>query len=472
MSTYQKKYLKYKNKYLKLKDLIGGEEKFKCDERNRTMGNLCVLDEKGTFRDKSNCEKDCLEVKLKEEFDAWIQLFRWCSETFKDIHIYCKGGSALGLLVLKTILNKDKSKYDDFINLNLIKDWDFTIIMSRDQQVQFIEKAKQLDIHNQGETIAILRYKKGLLLGEDYLLELSIKTSQELYDLELPLTNLKFEVNSANIDLFLEIVKMYVNKVINFDILSSNLDLLLRTITVNGKEQVQSIQNGLYTITDPRYLSTANLNPKLLEIMNSVSCESSDLINQFTFTQFLITQFCQPDRLFMRFLDKNVIKSQRITKFYKENGIDLPEWLINEHILDEISRKIIIFLSNLNQYIKSQISTEEPLDNPKLLLKSFIASMNRLFENVNLSRIELTPTNKNLLKYLIPWEFFQIIRKKAEDAQKDSIEKYIASEKGQLLTEKQKEKKQMSISKKLAIFIPQGDSKYTQFLSTFIDKLE
>ena len=365
----------------------------------------------------------------------------------------------------------DRSKYDDFIALNLIKDWDFTVVMSIDQQAQFITKAIELDIHNQGETLAILRYKKGLLLGEDYLLELSIKTSQELYDLELPLTNLKFEVNSANIDLFFEIVRMYVKKVINLDILSSNLDILLRTIMVNGVEQVDSIQNGLYTITDSKKISTANLNYKLLEIMNSVQYESSDFINQLTMNQFLITQFCQPDRLFQRFLDKNIIKSQKITKLYRDNRISLPNWLINERILDEIIKKINNFLFNLNLFIKSQIP-KESLDNPRILLKPFMTSMNILFENVNLSRIKLTPSNKELLKYLVPMEFFQLLKQRAIETQRDSIEKYIASPKGQQLTEAQIKEKRTKIFIKLVNFIPGGESQYKQFLNTYIDEFE
>ena len=476
MSNKQEKYLKYINKclkyinkYLKLKELIGGENKFKCNEINRIIGNLCIEDETGEYNDKINCEINCLEVKLNKEFDAWRQLFIWCSENLRDIHIYCKGGSALGLQVLKTILDVDRNKYNDFVALNLIKDWDFTVVMSIDQQARFIAKALELDIHNQGETLAVLRYKKGLLLGEDYLLELSIKTSQELYDLELPLTNLKFEVNSANIDLFFEIVRMYVKKVINLDILSSNLNILLRTIVVNGIEQVDLIQNGLYTLTDSKKISTPNLNHKLLEIMNSVRYESGDFINQLTMNQFLITQFCQPDRLFQRFLNKNIIKSQKITKLYRDNGIPLPNWLINEGILDEIIKKINNFLFNLNLFIKSQIP-EGSLDNPRILLKPFMASINILFKNVNLSRIKLTSSNKELLKYLIPMEFFQLLKQKAIETQRASIEEYIASPKGQELTEAQIKEKRTKIFIKLANFIPAGETQYKQFLNTYIDE--
>jgi hypothetical protein len=475
MFNYQEKYLKYKNKYLKLKDLIGGENKFKCNKENRKIGYLCDLDETGTFITKDECEIKCLEEKLNEEFCAWRKLFEWSSKKFKDIHIYCKGGSALGLLVLKTILDKDRNKYTDFIDLKLIKDWDFTVNMSLEQQAQFIIKAQELGIVNQGQDLVILRFKKGLQLVEDclsdgdYLLELSIKTTQELYDLELPLTNLKFEVNSDNIELFFEIVKMYVKKKVDLDIMSSNLNTLLTTIVVNGIEQVDSIENGLYTITDPKKISTANLNSKLLEIMDSVPYVSGDSINQLTMKQFLITQLCQPDRLFLRFLGKNVIKSQNITRFFQANGIALPEWLINASILDEINRKIIIFLINLNQFIESQITYSE--SKSRELLKPFINLMNNLFENVNLARIKSTTSNIKLLKYLVPWNFFQQVKKESICNIKLTCEAYLASEKGQKLTEKQIAAKR-TINYKYTDSMTPNDTKYGQFLGYIINRLE
>jgi len=99
-------------------------------------------------------------------------------------------------------------------------------------------------------------------------------------------------------------------------------------------------------------------------------------------------------------------------------------------------------------------------------------SMNNLFKNVNLSRIELTPINKELLRYLVPMQFFQIIKEKAIKIQKAKNEKFIASPDGQALTKEQIDEKREKIFIVLAKFIPKGDSKYTQFISTFIDKLE
>jgi hypothetical protein len=412
MFYYKKKYLKYKNKYLKLKDLVGGENNFKCVEDSKVIEKLCDEDKTGEYKDKATCEKICLEKKLKYEFIAWAQLFAWSSENLKDIHIYCKGGSALGLEVLKSILNKDLSKYGDFVDLKLIKDWDFTVNMLEEQKSRFINKAEELGFQNQGSRLPILRFKNGLFIGDDYLLELSIKTTNELHDLELPLTNLKFEVNSTNIELFFDIVKMYVKKEINLEIIKYNLNKLLTTIIVNGDDQVDSIKNGLYIINNSEKISTADLNKKLLEIIDLVPYQQTDYINQSTLKQFLISQICQPDRLFLRFFDKNVIKSNKIKKLYVDNKIPLTEWLLDETILDELKRKITSFLDLLNQYIESQIKIkDETFDENKQALKPFLEIMEKLFVSINLARIKtVTETNKLLVRKLVPWNFLQKLK--------------------------------------------------------------
>ena len=49
----------------------------------------------------------------------------------KDINIYCKGGSTLGLVVLQHLLTKSPTPeiMREFLELKLIKDWDFTILL-------------------------------------------------------------------------------------------------------------------------------------------------------------------------------------------------------------------------------------------------------------------------------------------------------------------------------------------------------
>ena len=63
-------------------------------------------------------------------------------------------------------------------------------------------------------------------------------------------------------------------------------------------------------------------------------------------------------------------------------------------------------------------------------------------------------------------------KEKAIKIQKAKNEKFIASPDGQALTKEQIDEKREKIFIVLAKFIPKGDSKYTQFISTFIDKLE
>ena len=57
-------------------------------------------------------------------------------------------------------------------------------------------------------------------------------------------------------------------KELDLDKMSKNLDTLLTTIIVNGVNQVDSIENGLYTIKDLTKISKANLNSQLLKIID------------------------------------------------------------------------------------------------------------------------------------------------------------------------------------------------------------
>ena len=77
---------------------------YKCADNTKKIKELCVYDESGEYEHKELCESDCLTQKLTTELEAWKLLFDWCSENLPDNPIYCKGGSALGLEVLKSIL--------------------------------------------------------------------------------------------------------------------------------------------------------------------------------------------------------------------------------------------------------------------------------------------------------------------------------------------------------------------------------
>jgi hypothetical protein len=473
------------------KKMLGGG--FRCgnEDETKTIGELCVQDEFGQYDNITNCESSCLEERLNIELDAWRKLFKWSSEVLPANHIYCKGGSALGLEVLKSILNVDPSKYPEFLSLNLIKDWDFTVLMTEAEKIAFIDYAKTLGIVNQGMTISILRYKKGLKIGDDYLLELSIKTTQELNDLELPLTNLKFEVNADNIELFFEIVKMYVKDEINFDKMKENLNILLNPVLVNGEDLVDSIKNGFYNITDPSKISTAGLSPILLDLIdkflqtqnNANNANNANNINNQTIKQFLITQLSQPDRLFLRFFEKNKKKSEKITKFYEDNGIPLPIWLMNKRVLDKIDRKITLFLDFLNSYIESNLVIPEELLNASLdtikpikeIFKIFIDNMEILFKNINLTRLQNEKIGIKVRK-LFPISVFPKIKKyaleKKEIKNKADLEKF--KNRPNILSGKLASLEKERVNPQpfnYVFYLPSGNRNYLEFIRYFLNNI-
>jgi hypothetical protein len=510
---------------------------YKCLDDAKIIGKLCAEDDSGEYDNIINCESACLEEKLIPELVAWKSLFKWCSENLPDNHIYCKGGSALGLEVLRSILNSKfnefiasknnqlnytefvtsknntsnynefitqkfnefiKSKYKEFIDLKLIKDWDFTVFMTDDQKKIFIEHAETLGIKNQGQTIAILRYKSGLklgqfqnekLIGEDYLLELSVKTTETLDDLELPLTNLKFEVNFDNIDLFFEIVKMYVKEKEDLKKMLDILNQLINPIIVNGVDLVDSIENGLYTITDPKKISTAGLSPELLGLIDNFLQQSNNInnsnhINDETMKQFLITQLSQPDRLFLRFLKKNVEKTKKITKFYIDNGIPLEEWLINERVLVKIERKIHSFLKYLNSYIYANIVISDNLLNPEIdntkkikeIFKKFIEIMEILFKNINFPRLHNDKIDRELIEKLFPIMLFPKLKEYS------LAKKAIKNQ--ETLQKLEKEGKHNTLSMKISslelektrpfnytFYLPSGSGKYLTFINYYLNHI-
>ena len=454
----------------KVKNTMKGGN-FTCAGNTKEIKELCIDDELGLFPDKTECEKSCLNDKLNVELEAWKQLFEWCSVNLPHNRIYCKGGSALGLEVLKSILDlkfieftelKNKfnytefvtsknnisenefvrkkfnefvePEYKEFLSFNLIKDWDFTVFMTENQRNDFFIYATQtLGFNKEGKKIFMIRYGNGLKIGDDNLLELSAKIDETLDDLELPLTSLKFEVNSRNIDLFFEIVKMYVKNDIKLERMLEILNELLSYIVVNGTDLVDSIQNGLYTITDPKKISTAGLSNELLRIIDESvgisnrgpnsglnssfnrSRNNRESINPLTMKQFLITQFSQPDRLFIRFYGKNVQKSIKIRKFYEKNGIPLPLWLIDETILKEILLKIDRFLDIFNRHIESKIQiNNEFFEKPQPVFKIFIDEMDILLQGVNIPNLKLTNIkleDLNQIEKIIPMNIFEALKK-------------------------------------------------------------
>jgi hypothetical protein len=279
---------------------------------------------------------------------------------------------------------------------------------------------------------------------------------------------------------------MYVEGKEDLERMLEILNQLINPIIVNGVDLVDSIENGLYTITDPTKISPAGLSPELLVLIDNFLQQSNNInnsnrINDETMKQFLITQLSQPDRLFLRFLKKNVEKTKNITKFYIDNGIPLPIWLINKGVLVKIERKIKLFLEYLNLHINDNIEIPDKLLNPKIdstkdikeKFKKFIENMEKLFKNINLSRLHNDKIDRELIEKLFPIILFPKLKEyslaRKEIKNQETLQKL--ENKGNHITRNMK-KLSLEIEKKrpfnYTFYLPSGSGKYLTFINYYL----
>ena len=369
-----------------------------------------------------------LDDRLDRELDCWRKLFNWCFINLPNNHFFCKGGQVLALQILKDILNKDASECNDFFALDLINDWDLNMYMTDEQKDKLTNFAKNLDFEvkyfiineTSQKNFTLIRYKSQIKKEgsskEIYLLELKISLKQiekELDEYELPFTCLGFEINSKNIDLFFEIIKISIKNQYDLKNHKYKINQLLNNSKIYGLNLFDSVENGLYIIKNPKKIQTVYLSPQLIQIVNNfLKIYRSNLINPLIIKQFLITQLSYA-RLFYR-TEKNIIKSEKIIDLYNQSNINLPKWLMNKKILKELALIVHLFLNFLKDYINSQlIIPERPvLFEIRKSVKEFIDTVDILFKNIYLENLIHKDQEKQSLMKLIPIIKFEILKKK------------------------------------------------------------
>jgi hypothetical protein len=376
-----------------------------------------------------------LDDKLDRELDCWRKLFKWYFIHFPNNPIFCKGGQVLALEILKDLLNNNSSNYDNFFTLDLINDWDLNIYMNDEQKNKLTNFVKTLDfevmyfIINEGsqKNFNLIRYKNKIKREIDskefYLLELKvslIKIEKQLDEYEMPFTCLGFEINSENLELFLEIMKISIKNYFNLKNEKYKINQLLSNLKIYGWNLFDFIENGLYIINNPKKIQTVYLSPQLIQIINNfIKLNTNNLINPLTIKQFLINQLSYA-RLFYR-TKKNIIKCENIITLYEKNNINLPRWLMNREILKELSLIVNLFLNFLKEIIDSQlIIPERPiLFDIKKSVKEFIDNIDILLKNIYLKNLINKKQDKITLIKIIPFRKFEILKKKYLQNQKE-----------------------------------------------------
>jgi len=412
MNDYYLKYLIYKSKYLTMKEnnqQIGGAGKYSCTPNNMFI-EICNLDDKGIYHSKEKCMNDCvnkyinfhlIKTKLKHETNQF-KLFIY--ELINNgLSIYIKGGTVLGLQILKILYDKYNGKdfdkyFNEFIKTDLIRDWDFvaysdTVIddVYRDKMDKLANKFK---LAPRAKTFILYQSKYPIKINDQALFEIAIlnDNNDNNIDLELPLTTMKVKVNMKNINYIFMLAKCFLSK----DPIDTNLiKFIMKDINIIIPEN----KNGLFKF-DKLYIG--ELSDDMKKIIKDVS--KNDVYLQ----QFLITHIYEPNRLFYRLLEKNIPKVNKIKTFLKESKINSQIlWLFNQQfILNIINEFIQIIGSKVYSIVKNNKS---PIN--------IIENIDKFFNGVNLFRIEteynnITCKGRDLLKIIFERVYKELFYKK------------------------------------------------------------
>lgn len=324
-----------------------------------------------------------------KEFKTWISFISKLLINVEGIRIYVKGGTPLGIDVLKRYFEKCKNKnvtVMDALELKLIKDWDFMTIISSKEKFnvcirsydlmrpflknkdvtgfmnnnpdvtatssemapcvtlhEIINIAQTHNIRKEGSKMIIIRKAETVKIGDDVFFEMMIKTEDTLAEVELPMTTTKVLLTKRNykqiffLSKIVFMVTQYgvdINKY--YDVLKYILDQTKIIIYPHDKDGFLQANKNTY--------DTADLSSVITGILNKVFTDCND-------KQFIASQMSHPDSIFYRLFSKNIPKCDKIRTFAENCKMKYPTYLINETRAKRVVKKFLNELARTMQGI-------------------------------------------------------------------------------------------------------------------------
>ena len=446
---HQEKYLKYKQKYLELISklkyissentngevnnyinhiLVGGrrknklrnkskrdlsnnnsensekaDDRFNCDPENK-FSEICSSNSKGYYNSKSSCMNDCenryIKYNLKKaNIFSETTIFSNFIYTLlsQKYDVYLKGGTVLGLYILKLLYDKYGNDYETFekyfnelLKLDLIKDWDFTCYTHTtiDDKLEkdLANIAKKNHLVLRAKTFILYQTEFPIKLNDAALFEISIMEEEIFSNLELPLTTMKIKINKKNLNhIFMFAKCFYSYKVKNIPIDTD----IIKHMTSKLNFYIYPNKEGLFSINKDNY-HIGSLNNNIVEYIHKFS-------HNLDKEQFIITQIQEPNRIFYRLLEKNIPKTEKIVAFLQKYNLPSDHsWLLNTKNIEKLMNS---FISDLGDKIIDIFNKQSNAVDGLNAVTDFL-------DGVNLKRIEIEYPNtgekgKNLIKKLL-----------------------------------------------------------------------
>lgn len=470
---YYHKYMKYRDKYYKLLNQMGGKEqctgsncndtscdvcggidkklsdkhrgknkgkRWNCDP-TKNFANICAeVDEGGKYTAKNKCVNDCIKkyinhnlisAKLKRETVQFTLLMKKLFD--EHMHIYIKGGTVLGLKVLKMVYNrygesnKFKKYFDEFMELGLVRDWDFVAYSERDITDEYRdyldETAAEYGLVPRAKTFILYQTKRPIQLDDQALFEIAILDGDALSSLELPMTTIKVKVRKNTLPYVYMLAKCFSsNKLhgIPFD-----LDIIKYIMQDMRFVIYPHDTQGLFSTTE--HFDTGTLTKDMLDFIERYADTRKSHFESKNLQQFLITHIMEPNRMYYRLLVKNIPKAQKIRDFLRDAHIatNKPSWLLDgelvfkdlvpdfttkfsDHLVERYKQKGIDGINELVSGInwsRIQIEWEKMNDYGRYLIKILLKPLSDVIDPSQMPSIDTTnPVDRisvwNLLKFL------------------------------------------------------------------------
>jgi hypothetical protein len=362
MTHYGSEYLRYKEKYIELKKSYlsqhggaDGNERYVCDP-SKTFIDICYGDPDGKYKTRDRCVNDCEghyinhQLKISGLLTETIQFTTFILGLIDmGLHIYTKGGSALGLFVLQTLHNKYpnhkfEEHFHDYVDLNLIRDWDFAAYSDTPIDDDLKDKIHALTqksrLASRASTFILYQARRPIQIDGNALFEITILDNEQYSKMEIPMTTMKIPITRHNLKyIFIFANSFYSNKV-NGD--PFDMDVITRMLTkINVK--IKPHRKGLYIATQKTF-DPGDLSRDMIKFINTFRKHDPNM------PQFLVTHIIDPTRLFYRLLSNNLPKMRKICRFLIEKNIvkSTPDWMIDaDFILD----KVYLFIGDLSKKI-------------------------------------------------------------------------------------------------------------------------
>lgn len=311
--------------------------RYDCHPTNE-YNNICIDNENGKYKSKESCINDCENLYIYDQLkkanliNETVKFYKFIKDIIKNenISVYIKGGNVIGLKILKMIYDKYsnddekfKKYFNKFLELELIKDWDFSAYTNNEIDKTYREKlnkiAKKYNLVSRASTFILYQTQKPILTDNKALFEISILKEEEhnYSDMEIPLTTMKIKVTEFNIKYIFMFAKEFLSKEYNFDIIKRMISKI--SVIINPSE------NGFYSDT---IFDDGNFNKNLLEFINNYKKINKNI------PQFLVTHLKDPFRLLYRLPEKNIPKTIKIQKFIDDTfGKTNINWLFDSNFM-------------------------------------------------------------------------------------------------------------------------------------------